>query len=194
MAAAAIPIGEWIGSFFVADTAATAGATAAATGATAATAAGATAAAAGGAEAAADVTIGATSLAGSAAGAGTAAAAGAGVGAAAGAGVAAANAGNAPVNPPGNGSSKIMRTVSEAAAVASGASALATLAAGPGNISVPPAPYQASVDTGALNAEQEERQRLAAAGGLQSTIGTGGGQAGAILNPSTMSQRSLLGG
>lgn len=87
-----------------------------------------------------------------------------------------------------------MTTISEASAVASGASALATLVNGPGNVSIPPSPYQPNVDQGALSAEEQERQRLAAAGGLQSTVGTGAGQAGAILNPSTMSQRSLLGG
>lgn len=87
-----------------------------------------------------------------------------------------------------------MTTISESAAVAEGASALYTLVNGPGSVSVPPMPYTANVDQGALNAEQQERQRLAAAGGLQSTVGTGGGQAGAILNPGTMSSRTLLGG
>jgi hypothetical protein len=89
----------------------------------------------------------------------------------------------------------IATTVSEAAAVASGASALATLANGPGRINIPPVPVnQPQTDQAVLNAQQQEIQREAAAGGLQSTVGTAGGQGGAILNPSTMSSRSILGG
>lgn len=86
-------------------------------------------------------------------------------------------------------------TVSEAAAAATGVSSLYTLSQGPGRINIPPAPYQGTgkIDQQVTSAEAAERARLAAAGGLQSTIGTGGGQAGATLNPATMSSHSLLG-
>lgn len=89
----------------------------------------------------------------------------------------------------------IATTVSEAAAVASGASALYTLSQGPGRINVPPVPVTqpAQVDQAVANAEQAQIARRAAAGGLQSTVGTGTGQAGAILNPATLSNRSMLG-
>jgi hypothetical protein len=58
--------------------------------------------------------------------------------------------------------------LSGASAAATGVSALSTLAAGSRGINVPPAP--------------------------QSTTGTAGGQAGAVLNPSTLSTKTLLGG
>lgn len=84
-------------------------------------------------------------------------------------------------------------TVSEAAAVASGASALTTLAQGNPKVNIPPVPLSTTNDPTVQETEQQELARRAAAGGLQSTIGTAGGQQGAILNPATVSQRSLLG-
>jgi hypothetical protein len=159
-------IGSLISSFFTAD----AGATAAGTAATAAgtDAAGTAAATAATSAAAASTAAVAPTVASTAAAtAGTTAAA----------------------------SSGIATTISEAAAVASGASSLATLAAGPGRINVPPVPVnQMQTDITVQNAEQQQLARREAAGGLQSTVGTSGGQAGAILNPSTLSQRSVLGG
>jgi len=63
-------------------------------------------------------------------------------------------------------------------------------------VNVPPIPNQIGNDQETVAAEQAALQRREAAGGLQSTTGTAGGQQGAILNPSpsTMSQKSLLGG
>lgn len=60
---------------------------------------------------------------------------------------------------------------------------------------MPPSPMisQASVDQSAEEAQQQAKQRQAIAGGINSTVGTAGGQAGAILNPSTMGQKTLLG-
>jgi hypothetical protein len=64
---------------------------------------------------------------------------------------------------------------------------------GPGRINIPPSPTP-QVDQSVANAQQQELAREQAAGGLQSTTGTSGGQQGAILNPSTTSSHSLLGG
>jgi hypothetical protein len=61
-------------------------------------------------------------------------------------------------------------------------------------VNVPPVPNQIGNDQQVEATEQQELARRQAAGGLQSTVGTGGGQAGAMLNPSTLSQKSLLGG
>jgi hypothetical protein len=61
-------------------------------------------------------------------------------------------------------------------------------------VNVPPIPNQVGNDEQTVASEQAALQRREAAGGLQSTTGTSGGQAGAMLNPSTMSQKSLLGG
>jgi hypothetical protein len=93
--------------------------------------------------------------------------------------------------------SKIAKTVSEASAIASGASSIYTLAAGAGNVNVPPAPNtQAQTDQSVASAEQLALRRERVAGGMQCTIGTGGGtgsQAGAVLDPATLSSKSLLG-
>jgi hypothetical protein len=78
--------------------------------------------------------------------------------------------------------------------VASGASALYSLAAGPGRLNVPPAPGGSQVDQTALAADQAQKQREMAAGGLQGTTGTAGGNQGAVLNPGTLAKASLLGG
>lgn len=203
MAAAAIPIASWLGSFFVAP---------AAGAATGAAAAGAGAAAAGaGAAALPEVAVTASSLAGATgATAAEAGAAGAAIGAGTTAATLASGGGAAPVvgAPQGlaatnaaqastKGSfSRVLTTAGEAAAVAEGASALYTLSQGPRNPNIPPigTTGQGQIDQSAAAAAEAERQRLAAAGGLQSTIGTGAGQAGAMLNPSTLSSRTLLGG
>jgi hypothetical protein len=166
----------YVGSFFVSDAAAAGAGTAAAE--------------AGGLE---TVTVTAGSAAGTAAGAGagTAAAVG-GAGAAAGAAAAASNTPKPTSAPPAQ-SKSIATTVAEASAVAEGASALTTLANGPGRINVPPSPSGVGSDQAVVDAEQKELQRRQAAGGLASTAGTPGGQAGAVLNPSTISNKSLLG-
>jgi hypothetical protein len=85
-------------------------------------------------------------------------------------------------------------TASEALAAATGASALYTMAQGPKGINVPPAPSFAAQDSQVQQVEQQTLSRQQIAGGLQSTVGTPGGQAGAILSPSTTSSRAILGG
>jgi hypothetical protein len=85
--------------------------------------------------------------------------------------------------------------LSGASAAATGVSALSTLAAGSRGINVPPAPQtQLGTDQSVQQADQQALQRAQVAGGLQSTTGTAGGQAGAVLNPSTLSTKTLLGG
>lgn len=126
---------------------------------------------------------GAAAAAGGAAAGG--AAAGAGAGAAAG-GTAAAGAGAAAA---GGGV-----TLTGVAAATTAASALYQLSQGGRGINVPPSPQAAGTDESVQNAEQMQLKRAQAAGGLQSTTGTPGGQAGAMLNPTTLSQKSLLGG
>jgi hypothetical protein len=86
-----------------------------------------------------------------------------------------------------------MRTVTQAATVAAGASSIYQLANQP-RIQIPPSPGIAQVDQSTAAAEADAERRRATAGGLQSTIGTGPGQAGAVLNPATLSQHGLLGG
>jgi hypothetical protein len=141
-----------------------------------------------------EVTVSAAALGGAAAGitAGDVVA-GAGIAAAGGAAAAAGGGGGGGAPPP---SHSIATTLGEASAIAQGASSLYQLAAGPGRINIPPSPLtpQANIDQSAANAEQQQLQREEAAAGLQSTVGTAGGQAGAILNPSTLSSHSLLGG
>jgi len=85
-------------------------------------------------------------------------------------------------------------TATEALAAATGASALYTMAQGPKGINVPPAPSFASQDQQVQQVEQQTLSRQQIAGGLQSTVGTAGGQAGAILSPATTSSRAILGG
>ena len=80
------------------------------------------------------------------------------------------------------------------ATAATGVSALATLARGAPSINIPPSPQFAQTDATVAQAQQQALQRAQAAGGLQSTTGTPGGQAGAALNPTTLSTHSLLGG
>jgi len=88
-----------------------------------------------------------------------------------------------------------MRTVEQAATVAAGASAIYQLANQP-RIQIPPSPTTGAgqIDQSVAAAEADAERRRATAGGLQSTIGTGAGQAGAVLNPGTLSQHALLGG
>lgn len=173
-------IADYVGTFFATDAAAAGGAAAgagAASGAAAGTAAG----------VAADTVVVTGTAAG--AGAGTAAAVG---GAAAAGGAAVAVDGQMMGKP--LPSRSIATTISEASAVASGTSSLATLAAGPGRINVPPTPGVAQQDQDVQNVEQQTLRREQVAGGLQGTTGTPGGQAGAVLNPGTLSNRSVLGG
>lgn len=176
MPAAAAVVSEYIGTFFATSGTAAAGTAAATAGTTAAgTAAAGTAAA--GAAAAGETAVGAT----------VAAAGGAG-----------AIAGAAPLLPgiaAGVGDLTAAQLAAYSATAATGVSALTTLARGAPSINIPPAPQmQLGADQAAQQAEQQSLQRAQAAGGLQSTTGTAGGQAGAILNPSTLSNRTLLGG
>lgn len=62
-------------------------------------------------------------------------------------------------------------------------------------INIPPSPIlrQASVDEAVQQSGEQQRRRQEVAGGIQSTVGTAGGQAGSILNPTTMAQSTLLG-
>lgn len=85
-------------------------------------------------------------------------------------------------------------TAGELSAAATGASALYTLAKGSPSMNIPPAPGQVTNDVQIQNAGQLALAREQAAGGLQSTVGTSGGNQGAILSPSTTSSRSILGG
>jgi hypothetical protein len=209
---AAIPVvADAIGTFFTAD------ATAAATTAVAADATGAaagTAVAAGAGDAAASgLAAGFASGAGAAAGGAAGAAATTGLTAGEVAGGAAAAGGasaagdialtQAPIEvttpasvavqgPGGIAGTGI--TAGEASAAATGASAIYTLAQGRQGISIPPAPGQIQNDAQAQAVQQQTLEREQAAGGLQSTVGTSGGQAGAILSPATTSNRSILGG
>jgi hypothetical protein len=167
MAASGGALLTWVGSFFTAGTAA----------------AGAGTAAAGAADAAAVGTAaGADALTTTAA---------ANVAATSAAGVAAAAAPTAVSVAPAVSGTQL---VAGATTAATGLSAINTLAQGRGGINIPPTPGQVQSDQTVLNAQQEELQREQAAGGLQGTTGTPGGQAGAILAPSTTSNRSILGG
>ena len=62
------------------------------------------------------------------------------------------------------------------------------------NVQIPAAPNQLSDSSQIMASENAERARKAAATGLQGTTGTAGGEAGAILSPGTISNRSILGG
>ena len=78
------------------------------------------------------------------------------------------------------------------------ASAAASAAAGAltrGNIAIPPNPFmpQAQVDQTTAEAEAAARKRQGIQGGLDSTIGTSGGGAGGMLNPTSLGTKSLLG-
>jgi hypothetical protein len=170
---------DYVGSFFVADAATGATAAAAGSGAAAGGAAAGTGAAAGGAVAggAAAGTAGSAAVAAGT----TVATESGGAGLVAGTGTAAAS---------GSGV-----TLGGAAAAVTAASALYQLSQGGKGINVPPSPNTgASSDQSEVDAQQEQLKRQQAAGGLQSTTGTAGGQAGAVLNPSTLSNKSLLGG
>lgn len=60
---------------------------------------------------------------------------------------------------------------------------------------IPPSPVipQAQVDQQAELASQQARQRQSIAGGISSTVGTPGGQAGEALNPANLGGKTLLG-
>src|SRR5262249_48985087 len=60
---------------------------------------------------------------------------------------------------------------------------------------MPPSPAmsQATVDQDTQNAENASRQRMAGSQGILSTMGTSGQGAGAMLNPSSISGKTLLG-
>jgi hypothetical protein len=85
-------------------------------------------------------------------------------------------------------------TAGEAAAVATGASAVYSMSQSRSGVNIPPAPGQIQNDQQNQAAEQQTLAREQAAGGLQSTTGTAGGQAGAMISPATTSNRSILGG
>ena len=84
--------------------------------------------------------------------------------------------------------------VATAAPYVAAGSALYQLSQGSKGINVPPAPQTgATSDQSEVDAQQQQQRRQQAAGGLQSTLGTDGGQAGAILNPTNLGKKSLLG-
>jgi hypothetical protein len=85
-------------------------------------------------------------------------------------------------------------TAGEVSAAASLSSSIYTLSQGAGKVNDPPAPNQLGSDATVADAQQQQLRRQQAAGGIDSTTGTSGGQAGAVLNPSSMSTHSLLGG
>jgi hypothetical protein len=85
-------------------------------------------------------------------------------------------------------------TAPEAAAAASGASSIFTLAQSRKGLSIPPPPQTVQNDAQIQQVEQQTLAREQAAGGLQGSTGTPGGQAGAILASNTTSNRSILGG
>jgi hypothetical protein len=175
---------EAVGTYFAGAAAGTAATTGTTVAATDAAATGATAA----------VGTGATATVGTVGTAGVGAAGTAGV---VGGGGAAALATTAPTLgaiAPGIGDLTWGGAASLASTAATGVSALATLAQGSRGINVPPQPGQVGTDESAANAEQASLRRSQIAGGLQSTTGTAGGQAGAVLNPATLSTKSLLGG
>ena len=59
---------------------------------------------------------------------------------------------------------------------------------------IPPSPVNAvSTDQSVEDAQANAMRRQSIAGGLSSTVGTSGGQAGTILNPANMGGKSLLG-
>lgn len=60
---------------------------------------------------------------------------------------------------------------------------------------IPPSPVipQPQVDQSAQDAENMSKRRQQLAGGILSTVGTSGGEAGAVLNPATVSGATLLG-
>ena len=60
---------------------------------------------------------------------------------------------------------------------------------------MPPSPVQTAQqqDQSQQNVEENLMRRQSIAGGLNSTVGTSGGQAGTMLNPSTLGQKTLLG-
>lgn len=80
------------------------------------------------------------------------------------------------------------------AAVAYGAAG-ALAPGGGGRLAIPPSPVipQTVVDQSAQEAENTAKRRQQLAGGILSTVGTAGGEAGSVMNPSTISQASLLG-
>jgi hypothetical protein len=86
-------------------------------------------------------------------------------------------------------------TAGEVAAAATGASAIYSMSQqGRSGANVPPMPGQVQNDQQIQATEQQTLAREQAAGGLQSTTGTAGGQQGAVLSPATTSNRSILGG
>jgi len=82
-------------------------------------------------------------------------------------------------------------TIAETAAAAS---AVYSLANQP-KIGMPPSPLlnPLTQDISVHQAEQEERSRQQSRAGIVSTLGTPGGEQGSALNPTTLSQKSLLG-
>lgn len=60
---------------------------------------------------------------------------------------------------------------------------------------MPPSPLQGvqQQDESVQKAEQDAQRRQSIAGGINSTVGTPGGQGGQVLNPGNMSSHTLLG-
>ena len=86
-------------------------------------------------------------------------------------------------------------TVSAVAAGTSAAVGVASAAGAFGRPKVaPPSPVlsQASIDQGQQCAQENALRRQSIAGGLNSTVGTGG-EAGQMLNPANLGSKSLLG-
>lgn len=60
---------------------------------------------------------------------------------------------------------------------------------------MPPSPVmgQQQQDVSTREAEENAQRRQSIAGGMNSTVGTSGGQAGAMLNPANLGNKTLLG-
>ena len=90
-------------------------------------------------------------------------------------------------------------TVSAAGTAAEGLAGIAATSALQGALTkrpvIPPSPVmaQAQIDQSTEQAEQNAQRRQSIAGGINSTIGTSGGQAGQMLNPANMGGKTLLG-
>jgi len=82
-------------------------------------------------------------------------------------------------------------TAAETAALGIGASSLL----GGKKPIMPPSPVlsQQKQDLSQQQVEENAMRRQSIAGGMNSTVGTIGGQAGSMLNPTTMSGKTLLG-
>jgi hypothetical protein len=85
------------------------------------------------------------------------------------------------------------QAIEAGAAAVSAGSAIYQLANMP-KANLPPSPTTGLNDQQIQASEQAALKRREAAAGLQGTTGTPGGEAGAVLNPATLSNKSVLGG